>query len=249
MSHTAATCPDTIAERLAAVRARIGAAQAARSPGLHDVVLLAVSKTYPSQAVREAIAAGQRLFGESYLQEALPKMAALAAEAVEWHYIGAIQANKTAEIARHFAWVHSLDRLKIAERLSRQRPADLPPLDVCIQVNVSDEPQKAGVLLDELPPLAKAVATLPGLRLRGLMCLPAPEGDFKRQRLPFRRLREAQEGLLAEGLALDTLSMGMSDDLEAAVAEGATMIRIGTAIFGTRRKSREPSFTDQGAGE
>lgn len=234
MSHTTPTSPHGITARLAAVRERIRAAEAACGRGAQSVTLLAVSKTHPPEGVREAIGAGQRCFGESYLQEALPKIAALGDEDVEWHYIGAIQSNKTAEVARHFAWVHSIDRLKIAQRLSAQRPADLPPLDVCIQVNVSDEPQKAGVAPHELAPLAHAVAALPRLRLRGLMCIPAPEENRERQRLPFRRLREAQERLNAEGLSLDTLSMGMSDDLEAAIAEGATIVRVGTDIFGAR---------------
>lgn len=203
-----------------------------RPPG--SVSLLAVSKGQPATAVAAAAAAGQRLFGESYLQEALGKMPALAELALEWHFIGPVQANKTRGIAEHFAWLHSVDRLRIARRLSEQRPAALPPLNICLQVNVSGEVSKSGLLPAEVVDVARQVAALPGLRLRGLMTIPAPEGDFAAQREPFARLRQLQERLLAEGLALDTLSMGMTDDLEAAIAEGATLVRVGTAIFGPR---------------
>lgn len=203
-----------------------------RPPG--SVSLLAVSKGQPATAVAAAAAAGQRLFGESYLQEALGKMAALAELALEWHFIGPVQANKTRGIAEHFAWLHSVDRLRIARRLSEQRPAALPPLNICLQVNVSGEVSKSGLPPAEVVDVARQVAALPGLRLRGLMTIPAPEGDFAAQREPFARLRQLQERLLAEGLALDTLSMGMTDDLEAAIAEGATLVRVGTAIFGPR---------------
>ena len=203
---------------------------------MHGVTLLAVSKTFAAGAVREAFAAGQRGFGENYVQEALAKIEVLAdlRPAIEWHLIGPLQSNKTRAVAEAFDWVHSVDRLKIAERLAAQRPADRAPLQVCLQVNVSGETSKSGIAPDELPVLARAVATLPRLRLRGLMSIPEPAGDFEAQRRPHRRLRELLEALNREGLALDTLSMGMSADLEAAIAEGATLVRVGTAIFGGR---------------
>ena len=203
-----------------------------RSPG--SVRLLAVSKTQPVAAVAALAAAGQLCFGENYVQEALDKITALAALNLEWHFIGPLQANKTREVAEHFAWVHSVDRLKIAERLSAQRPAGLPPLNVCLQVNIDREPTKHGLDVDEVTAVAQAVAGLPKVRLRGLMAIPAPAADADAQRRPLARLRELQESLNATGLALDTLSMGMSDDLEAAIAEGATLVRIGTALFGSR---------------
>ena len=220
------------AARFQTVLARIRAAerQFQRSPG--SVGLLAVSKTHPASAVATLAALGQRHFGENYLQEALDKIADLAALDLEWHFIGPIQANKTRSIAEHFAWVHSLDRLKIAERLNAQRPDDLPPLNVCLEVNIDREPSKHGFDERELADIAQAVAALPRLRLRGLMAIPAPAADFAAQRLPFARLRDWQERLQMAGL--DTLSMGMSDDLEAAIAEGATLVRIGTALFGPR---------------
>ncbi len=203
-----------------------------------SVALLAVSKQQPATAIAEVAAAGQTRFGENYLQEALPKMAALAegeqAE-LEWHFIGPIQSNKTRLIAENFAWVHSVDRLKIAQRLSMQRPGELEPLNLCLQVNISGEASKSGVEPAELAELAMAVAALPRLRLRGLMAIPAPCDDFAEQRRACARLREWQEQLAGSGLLLDTLSMGMSDDLEAAIAEGATLVRIGTAIFGPRQ--------------
>ena len=224
----------TIAARLDAVRARIAAAarHAGREPA--DVTLLAVSKTWPAEAVREAAAAGQRAFGENYVQEGAEKVDALAGLGLEWHFIGPLQSNKTRQVANRFAWVHSIDRLKIAERLSAQRDVHLPPLAVCIQVNVSGEASKSGVAPDELPALAHAVAALPRLRLRGLMAIPEPTSDVALQRARFAALRALRDRLNAEGLALDTLSMGMSDDLEAAIAEGSTMVRVGTAIFGSR---------------
>lgn len=224
----------TIAARLDAVRARIddAARRAGRNPA--DVKLLAVSKTWPAEAVREAAIAGQRAFGENYVQEGVDKVEALRALGLEWHFIGPLQSNKTRVVAEHFDWVHSIDRLKIAERLAEQRPAALPPLSVCLQVNVSGEATKSGVAPDAVEDLARRVAALPGLRLRGLMAIPAPAADFAAQRLPFRRLREIYEQLRAGGLPLDTLSMGMSHDLEAAIAEGATLVRVGTAIFGER---------------
>lgn len=223
------------ADRLRAVRDRIHAAEQRfqRPPGA--VRLLAVSKTQPVTAVAAMAAAGQTGFGENYVQEALDKMTELAALALEWHFIGPIQANKTRPIAERFAWVHSVDRLKLAERLSAQRPASLPPLNVCLQVNIDREPTKHGLDPAEVSAIAAAVAVLPRLRLRGLMAIPAPTTDFAAQRPAFARLRTLQDQLTAAGLALDTLSMGMSDDLEAAIAEGATLVRVGTALFGPRR--------------
>lgn len=203
-----------------------------RPPG--SVTLLAVSKGQPAALIAAVAAAGQRHFGESYLQEALVKLEALREPALEWHFIGPIQANKTRGIATHFSWVHSVDRLKIAQRLSEQRPAQLPPLNICLEVNISQESSKHGLSLAELPAVAHAVAGLPRLRLRGLMAIPAPAEDFAAQRRPFAQLRALQEELIATGLNLDTLSMGMSADWEAAIAEGATLIRIGTALFGPR---------------
>jgi PLP dependent protein len=226
----------SIAENLRQVRARIGRACTAAGSSPQHVTLLAVSKTCPAEAVREAAAAGQRAFGENYVQEALEKMGALAdlRPQLEWHLIGPLQSNKTRVVAEAFDWVHSVDRLKTAERLSTQRPASLPPLNICLQVNVSGEATKSGVGLDELPELARAVAAMPGIRLRGLMSIPEPADNLAAQRVPHRRLREAFELLRAGGLALDTLSMGMSADLEAAVLEGATLVRVGSAIFGER---------------
>jgi pyridoxal phosphate enzyme (YggS family) len=203
---------------------------------VESVTLLAVGKTFPAAALREAFDAGQRAFGENYVQEALAKIGALSdlRGRIEWHLIGPLQANKTREAAAAFDWVHTIDRLKIAERLSAQRPAPLAPLQVCLQVNVSGEASKSGVPPEELPALAHAVAALPRLRLRGLMAIPEPAADAEAQRAPHRRLRELLEGLCAEGLGLDTLSIGMSADLEAAIGEGATIVRIVTAIFGAR---------------
>lgn len=222
------------ADRLHVVRDRIRAAEHRfqRPPGA--VRLLAVSKTQPVTAVAAMAAAGQNCFGENYVQEALAKMTELAALALEWHFIGPLQANKTRGVAEHFAWVHSVDRLKIAERLSAQRPLSLPPLNICLQVNIDREPTKHGLDPTEVGAIAAAVAALPGLRLRGLMAIPAPTADFATQRQAFARLRILQEQLITAGLALDTLSMGMSDDLEAAIAEGATLVRVGTALFGPR---------------
>lgn len=222
------------AARLDAVVARIRAAERRfqRPPG--SVELLAVSKTQPAAAIAAAAAAGQIRFGENYLQEACDKMTELAALDLEWHFIGPVQANKTRLIAERFAWAHSVDRLKIAERLNAQRPDDLPPLNVCLQVNISGEPSKHGLDASELSATACAVAKLPRLRLRGLMAIPAPATEFAAQREPLARLCRLREELIAKGLTLDTLSMGMSDDLEAAIAEGSTLVRIGTAIFGPR---------------
>lgn len=225
-----------ILSTLQAVRQAVSAAAAAAGRAPDSVSLLAVSKTFPAEAVREAAAAGQRAFGENYLQEALDKMAALPDLPLEWHFIGPIQSNKTRPIAEHFAWVHGVDRLKVAERLSAQRPADLPPLNICLQVNVSGEASKSGVAPEEVEALAMQVAQLPHLRLRGLMAIPAPTDDTAAQRRPFALMRELLERLRARGLPLDTLSMGMSHDYPAAIAEGATIVRIGTAIFGARSK-------------
>jgi pyridoxal phosphate enzyme (YggS family) len=199
------------------------------------VGLLAVSKTQPAAAIREAAAGGIRDFGENYLQEALDKQAELSDLSLAWHFIGPIQSNKTKSIAEHFDWVHSVDRLKIAQRLSDQRPAELPPLNICLQVNVSGEASKSGCAPEELLQLAQAVAAMPQLRLRGLMCIPAPSEDPAEQRAAFARLRALRDEL---PLTLDTLSMGMSQDLEAAIAEGATWVRIGTALFGARDYGR-----------
>jgi len=224
----------TIAANLQAVRERIAAACVAARRPVAAVELLAVSKTWPAAAVRDAAAAGQRRFGESYVQEAVPKVAALRDLDLEWHFIGPLQSNKTRPVAEAFAWVHSVERLKIAERLSQQRPPDLEPLNVCLQVNVSGEASKSGCAPGEVAALALAVAQLPNLRLRGLMAIPEPGEDVATQRRRFAILRELRERLAADGLVLDTLSMGMSDDLEAAIMEGATMVRVGTAIFGER---------------
>lgn len=222
---------------LSRVQKRIAAACDAAARSHQAVSLLAVSKTRSAAELHSLIAAGQRAFGENYLQEALEKIHALADQGLEWHFIGPIQSNKTRPIAEHFAWVHSVDRLKIAQRLNDQRPNNMAPLQICLQLNISGEASKSGVSLDELPTLAQAVAALPRLRLRGLMAIPAPSGDPAQQRRPLAAMRQALEGLQRQGLAVDTLSMGMSDDLEVAIAEGATMVRIGTALFGPRRKT------------
>ncbi|MCZ8113122.1 MAG: YggS family pyridoxal phosphate-dependent enzyme [Betaproteobacteria bacterium] len=229
---------ESIGTRLQAVRGRI--AEACREAGrdANSVTLLAVSKTFGPEAVRAAHAVGQRAFGENYVQEALAKMEALAdlRAQTEWHFIGPLQSNKTRPVAESFDWVHSVDRLRIAQRLAEQRPAWLPPLKLCLQVNVSGEASKSGVAPAELPALAEAVAALPAgrVRLAGLMSIPEPSVDPATQRAAHRRLRGLLDELRARGLALDTLSMGMSGDLEAAVAEGSTLVRVGTAIFGAR---------------
>jgi hypothetical protein len=221
-------------ERLRAVRTRIAAAAEDAGRTADDIRLLAVSKTFSAAAVRELAAGGQREFGENYLQEALAKQAALRDLPLVWHFIGPIQSNKTRAIAENFAWVHSVDRLKLAERLSAQRPAGLPPLQVCIEVNVSGEASKGGVAPADLPVLAEAVGQLPGLTLRGLMAIPAPSADAAEQRAAFQGVRTAFADLATHGHVLDTLSMGMSGDLEAAILEGATIVRVGTALFGER---------------
>ena len=224
-----------IEERLALVQARIRTAerQYERPPG--SVRLLAVSKTQPAEAVRALADAGQRAFGENYVQEALDKIDALADLELEWHFIGPLQSNKTKLVAANFDWVHSVDRLKVARRLSEHRREDRAPLNVCIQVNVSGEASKAGCAPKEAAALAAAISGLPGLALRGLMAIPAPKEGLEAQRKPLARLRLLKEEIETSGLPLDMLSMGMSADLEAAVAEGATLVRIGTALFGPRR--------------
>jgi pyridoxal phosphate enzyme (YggS family) len=221
----------TIADNVLSVSARINAAAQAAGRETAAVGLLAVSKTKPAEAVREAHGAGIKDFGENYLQEALEKQAQLGDLPLSWHFIGPIQSNKTRPIAEHFDWVHSVDRLKIAQRLSEQRPAGLAPLNICIQVNVSGEASKSGCTAADLPALAAAIAALPNLRLRGLMAIPEPTEDRAAQDAAFATVRRLQEDLK---LPLDTLSMGMSHDLESAVAQGATWVRIGTALFGAR---------------
>jgi len=222
----------TIAQRLKQIREQIGDAERAcnRRPG--SVLLLAVSKTKPSEDIAAAYQSGQRHFGENYLQEALRKQQELGVYAITWHFIGPIQSNKTKPLATHFDWVHSVDSLKIAKRLSEQRPAHLPPLNICLQVNISDEPSKSGITLAELPELCEQVAKLPNLKLRGVMAIPAPQQDFDLQRQPYRALYQAVAKL--DRPELDTFSFGMTGDLKAAIAEGSTIVRIGTALFGER---------------
>ena len=221
----------TIQEQLKAVQARIHTACQAAG---RAVTLLAVSKTFPAGAVQAAYDAGQTQFGENYIQEAVQKITALRHLPLVWHCIGPIQSNKTRLVAEHFDWVHTVDRLKIAQRLSEQRPAHLPPLQVCIQVNIDGGPTKSGVVPDDVLALAQAVRALPHLQLRGLMCIPEPAADFVAECAVFQLARALFDDLNASGLALDTLSMGMSADLEAAIASGSTMVRVGSAIFGAR---------------
>lgn len=227
-----------ISQNLQAVRERIAAAARAVSRDPREIALLAVSKTFGVDAVIAAADAGQRAFGENYLQEALDKIAMVRDTrpdlSLEWHFIGPIQSNKTRPIAEHFDWVHSVDREKIAQRLSEQRPEHLPPLNVCLQVNISGESSKSGATPGEVVALAQRIAALPRLKLRGLMAIPEPSADVQQQHEPFRQLRLLLTSLRERGLALDTLSMGMSADMDAAVAEGATIVRVGTAIFGQR---------------
>ena len=231
----------TIEQNLQAVRRSIAQAAAEAQRPADAATLLAVSKTFGVDAVLAAAAAGQTAFGENYLQEALDKIAAvrlaLPQSAIEWHFIGPIQSNKTRPIAEHFDWVHTVEREKIAARLSEQRPEGMADLNICLQVNISGEASKSGVSPDDLPALARAVAQLPKLRLRGLMAIPEPQTDPVLQRAAFAQLRTLYEQLRADGLALDTLSMGMSSDLQAAVLEGATIVRVGSAIFGSRTYS------------
>ena len=215
-------------------RVRLAAEKSQRTPG--DIQILAVSKTHPAGAIRAAWRGGLDQFGESYLQEALAKMTELQDLPLTWHFIGPIQSNKTRPIAEHFDWVHSVDRGKIAQRLNQHRPESLPPLQICLQVNISGESSKSGASLEELPRLASEVLLLPRLRLRGLMAIPAPTSDPSQQRAAFAMLRQAMAQLQSLAPAMDTLSMGMSDDLEAAIAEGATMVRVGSGIFGSRNR-------------
>ena len=224
----------TIPGNLQHVRARIATACQRAGRGVEEVTLLAVSKTFGADAVRAAAAAGQRAFGENYIQEGVEKIAALRDLGRMWHCIGPIQSNKTRLVAEHLDWVHTVDRLKIAERLSAQRPADRPPLNVCIQVNIDGGANKSGVAPGEALALARAVAALPQLKLRGLMSIPEIAPDFEAARAVHASARALFDQLNADGLGLDTLSMGMSDDLEAAIAAGSTMVRVGTAIFGSR---------------
>ena len=232
----------SISARLDRVRQAIAAAARAAARVPDSVLLIAVSKTFGPDAVIAAADAGQRMFGENYLQEALDKKLAVAAArpdlALEWHFIGPIQSNKTRPIAENFDWVHAVDREKIAQRLSDQRPAHLLPLQICLQVNVSGEDSKSGVSPDELLPLARAVSAMPHLQLRGLMAIPEPTEDAERQRAPFIQLRQLAQQLREAGIETDTLSMGMSADMVAAIAEGATMVRVGTAIFGQRKYAK-----------
>jgi pyridoxal phosphate enzyme (YggS family) len=231
-----------IGQNLQAVRQRITDAANSAQRDVHSVELLAVSKTFGADAVIAAAEAGQGAFGENYLQEALEKIAEVKATRpdlqLEWHFIGPIQSNKTRPIAEHFDWVHSVDRLKIAQRLSEQRPDELPPLNVCLQVNISGEASKSGVLPTETLAVAQAIAALPRLQLRGLMAIPEATGDAEQQRAPFKQMHALLDQLRAQGLKLDTLSMGMSGDMAAAIAEGATIVRIGSAIFGTREYAK-----------
>ena len=227
-----------IAQQLDTVRNRIAMAATKAGRNADDIQLLAVSKTRPAEDLLEAIEAGQTRFGENYLQEALEKIAALPNQACEWHFIGPCQSNKTAALAQHFDWVHSVDRLKIAQRLSNQRQSSPDSqnerLNICLQINTSGEHSKSGIAPEQLEELASAVASLPGIRLRGLMTIPAASAEFGQQRTPFRLMKQLFDALNEKGYELDTLSMGMSNDLEAAIMEGATIVRIGTAIFGAR---------------
>ncbi|MBI2295164.1 MAG: YggS family pyridoxal phosphate-dependent enzyme [Betaproteobacteria bacterium] len=227
----------TIAAKLQAVRERIARAAEAAGRRPDDIVLVAVSKTFPAERIAEAHAAGQNAFGENHAQESVEKITRLAHLPLEWHFIGPIQSNKTRTIAEHFQWVHSVERGKVAVRLNEARREGLPPLDVCIQVNVSGKHSKSGVAPGGEVELAEAIARLPRLKLRGLMAIPEPAPDIGLQRRRFALLRELKEKLAARGHVLDTLSMGMSDDLEAAILEGATLVRVGTAIFGQRKKN------------
>ncbi len=223
-----------ILSNLQATREAIAKATIDAHRAVGEVQLLAVSKTFPAAAVREAYQGGQRAFGENYLQEALDKMSLLNDLPLEWHFIGPIQSNKTRPIAENFAWVHGVDRLKVAQRLSEQRPVGLPPLNICVQVNVGGEVSKSGVAMDEAAQLAQEISHLPHLKLRGLMSIPAPASDETEQRAAFAKMRVLLEKLNERGMSLDTLSMGMSHDFPAAIKEGATIVRVGTAIFGAR---------------
>ena len=223
-----------IQENFRHVQQRIETTARRFSRNMSEIQLLAVSKTRTAQEIIAAYQAGQSAFGENYVAEAIEKIETLSDYPLEWHYIGAIQSNKTRLIATHFTWVHTLASLKHAKRLNEQRPAELPPLNICIQVNISHEQSKGGVIENDVLPLAREIVQLRKLKLRGLMALPAPSSDFEKQRKNFSILRKLKEKLQSEGIELDTLSMGMSADMEAAIAEGATIVRIGTAIFGPR---------------
>lgn len=239
MNSVSPTGLPSVALRIEAVRARLAQACQAAGRAPESVRLLAVSKTFGPEAVLQAVQAGQTAFGENYIQEGVDKVLALRAAGhpeLEWHCIGPIQSNKTRLVAEHFDWVHTVDRLKVAQRLSDQRPTHLPPLQVCVQVNMDGGANKSGVAPDELLALARDVAQLPRLQLRGLMCIPEPAPCFEAQCAVFARAQALFNALQAQGLAVDTLSMGMSDDLEAAVASGSTMVRVGSAIFGVRSK-------------
>ena len=224
----------TLTQAIDITKQRISDAALVNGRDPDAIKLIAVSKSRPASDIRHAFEHGLRCFGESYLQEAIDKIKALEDCAIEWHFIGPIQSNKTRQIASHFDWVHSIDRIKIARRLSEQRPPSLPPLNVCLQINISGEASKSGLTLEDLLPVARAVAVLPRLRLRGVMAIPAPSSDPQQQLKYFAAVATAQQHLIDQGLDLDTLSMGMSDDLEAAIKAGATQIRIGSAIFGER---------------
>ncbi|MNG74107.1 hypothetical protein D3C79_325800 [compost metagenome] len=228
----------TIQQNLQDVRSRIATAAQGCARAPEEITLLAVSKTKPVAAIAEAIAAGQRAFGENYVQEGVDKVQHFATlpegATLDWHFIGPLQSNKSRLVAEHFAWCHTVDRLRIAQRLSDQRPAGMPPLNVLIQINISDEQSKSGIVLAELPALAEAVAALPNLRLRGLMAIPAPEEDYQRQLAVFGQMSDAFLALQQHYPQVDTLSMGMTDDMAAAIAAGSTLVRIGTAIFGAR---------------
>jgi pyridoxal phosphate enzyme (YggS family) len=226
--------PQNLPAVLREVRERMARAASAAGRSAQSVTLLAVGKAQPVELLAAAADCGVTDFGESYLQEALAKIAALRTRALTWHFIGRIQANKTRPIAESFAWVHALDRVRVAERLAAQRPLEAPPLNVCLEVNIAGEPSKGGIMPAELPDLAAAVARLPRLTLRGLMCIPPEEAEPARQRAWFARLRGLRDDLNAAGYSLDTLSMGMSADFEAAILEGATIVRLGTVLFGAR---------------
>jgi len=225
---------NTITKNIISIRNQITEAEIkyGREPG--SVQLLAVSKTRPIEDIQAAFAENQLDFGENYLQDALPKIAAISDPRIVWHFIGPIQSNKTRQIAENFDWVHGIDRLKIAQRFSEQRDPSISPLNVCIQVNTSDEETKSGVRIEDTLELAKSIHMLPNIHLRGLMTIPAATTDFEKQKQPFRLLRELKDEIQSQGITLDTLSMGMSNDIEAAIAEGSTIVRIGTAIFGKR---------------
>jgi PLP dependent protein len=229
--------PQNLAANIRRVRDRIQRAAAAAGRSVDSITLLAVSKTHSADLIRAATQEGLEHFGESYVQEAVPKIETLRGLELTWHFVGQLQGNKTRAVAENFAWVHGVDRLRIARRLSEQRPFHAPPLNICLQVNVGGEPGKGGVAPEELPDLAREVALLPRIALRGLMCIPPPEDDLKKQRHWFSQTANLLRSLHVPGTTLDTLSMGMSDSLEAAIEEGATFVRVGTALFGERPKA------------